>query len=105
MRLKEILPSFSKEFDALVCAAKGIKAGVNLRDIAVVIKYYKVLLSNLVALLPKLSKYPTLGSVISANIAEVEKLINGLSDGTATIQDVNESNKLFATILEKTIPQ
>lgn len=104
MRLKKILPSASKELDGLVVAAKGIKAGVNAKNKAEVIKYYKQLLNNLVALLPKLSQYSTIEPVLLSNIVEVEGLIRGLSDGTATIQDVNESNKLFATILKQTIP-
>lgn len=105
LRLKEILPSASKELDGIICAAKGIKAGVNAGNKAIVIKYYEILSSSLIALLPKLSQYPTLVPVLLTNIAEIEKLINGLSDGTATFQDVNESNKLFATILDKTIPK
>lgn len=99
-----MLPSASKELDGLVVAAKGIKAGVNAKNIPAVIKYYKKLLCNLEALLPKLSQYPQIVPVLSSNIAAVKGLIKGLSDGTATIHDVNESNKLFATILEKSIP-
>lgn len=101
-----MLPDASKELDGLIRAAKGIKAGVNEEDIPEIIKYYKVLLSNLVALIPKVSlEYPKIVPILLTNIAAVQKLINGLSDGTATIQDVNESNKLFATILEKAIPK
>lgn len=105
LRLKKMLPSASEELDGLVCAAKGIKASVNAGDIPSIIKYYKILQSHLVALVPKLSQYPTIVPVLLSNIVAVETLINELSDGTATIHDVNESNKLFATILEKTIPK
>lgn len=105
MRLKKILPSASKELDGLVFAARGIEAGVNAKNIAVIITYYRVLLDNFKCLLPKLSQYPTIKPVLLSNIDEVEELIRGLSDGTATIHDVNESNKKFAKILEKTIPK
>lgn len=67
-----MLPSASRELDGIVCAAKGIKAGVNARNMATVIKYYKILQSNLVALLPKLSQYPILEPVLLTNVAEIE---------------------------------
>lgn len=102
--MKKLLPSASKELDGLIAAAKGIKAGVNEQNKAVIIKCYKKLLFNLIALAPKLSEYPALQPILMLNIFAVMKLIIGLSDGTASIQDVNESNKLFATILEKSIP-
>lgn len=105
LRLKKILPSASKELDGLVAAAKGIKAGVNENNKAVIIKYYKELLLNLIALRPKLSEYPTIEPILLLNIVAVLRLIRGLSRGTASIQDVNESNKFFAIILEKAIPK
>lgn len=105
LRLKKILPNASKNLDGLIRAAKGIKAGVNKNNKAVIVKYYKELLHNLIALIPKLSEYPKLEPILSLNIVAVLGLIRGLSLGTTSIQDVNESNKLFATILEKAIPK
>lgn len=105
LRLKKILPSASKELDGLVTAARGIKAGVNGNNKAVIIKYYKDLLFNLIALIPKLSEYPTIEPILLLNIVVVFGLIRRLSLGTASIQDVNESNRIFATILEKAIPK
>ena len=103
--MKKLLPSASKELDGIIDAAKGIEAGVDENNKAVIIKYYKELLSNLIALKPKLSKYPSIQPVLSSNIVAAMKLIEGLENGTATIQDVNESNRCFASILEKAIPK
>lgn len=89
----------------MVTAARGIKAGVNGNNKAVIIKYYKDLLFNLIALIPKLSEYPTIEPILLLNIVVVFGLIRRLSLGTASIQDVNESNRIFATILEKAIPK
>lgn len=105
LRLKKFIPNASEELDGIAAATSGIKAGVNAKNKTAILKYYEILRRYFIAALPKLSRYPPIVPILPANKASIEGQLKQLLDGTATIRDINETNKRSALILEKFVPK
>lgn len=99
--MKKFIPNASEELDGIAAATRGIKAGVNAKNETAILKYYEILRRYFIAALPKLSQYPPIVPILPANKASIEGQLKQLLDGTATIRDINETNKRSALILEK----